>query len=144
MRIGQRPMAYVIGHWPILICHLRGPAHCGTRGDGPYRSAVGADPPLKSSRPSGNLMERPFATGPPAFARKPVISTSVPALIVSVLQPSRIRALGAPSSKRQLVVVPSASLTSTYSHACGLVNSIFVTVPLTLTGLFTSNSAANA
>src|SRR5438105_4883859 len=23
MRIGQCPMAYIIGHWPILICHLR-------------------------------------------------------------------------------------------------------------------------
>src|SRR5438445_13401658 len=78
-----------------------------------YRSAAGADPPLKSSRPSASLMERPFPTGPPAFARKPVISTSVPALTVSVFQPSRINAFGAPSSKRQLVTVPLGSLTST-------------------------------
>src|SRR5207244_9065929 len=65
-----------------------------------YLSAVGAEPPLKSSLPSGSLMERPLATGPPDFARNPVTSTSVPALTVSAFQPRRIRAFGAPSSNR--------------------------------------------
>ena len=36
----------------------------------PY-CVVGAEPPLNSSLPLGNLIERPFPTGPPALARKP-------------------------------------------------------------------------
>src|SRR5213594_1240523 len=113
LKLCRRSAAYLLGNQNLeltpqakLCCRFAALLHS-------YRSAAGADPPLKSSRPSANLMERPLPTDPPAFARKPVISTSVPALTVSVFQPSRIKAFGAPSSKRQLVTVPSGSLTST-------------------------------
>src|SRR6266853_1781653 len=74
---------------------------------------IGLDPPLSSVLPLGNFTERPLATGPPNFARKPLTTTSSPAGIVSFFQPSLKSALGAPSSKRQLVTLPSGSVTST-------------------------------
>ena len=50
-----------------VIGVIRGYCLCGVE--------PGPEPPLNSSRPSGNVMDRPFATIPPALARKPVIST---------------------------------------------------------------------
>src|SRR5438128_7788870 len=104
----------------------------------------GFEPPLSRVLPPGKVTDRPFATGPPNLARKPVTTTSRPAGTVSRFHPSRNSALGAPSSKRQLVTLPSGSVTSTYSHECGLTRSSFVTLPVTFTGLSTSNSAAKA
>src|SRR6185436_20927839 len=44
----------------------------------------------------------------------------------------------------QFTTVPSVLFTSTCSQVWGLTHSIFVIVPLKFTGLFASNSAANA
>ena len=76
-------------------------------------SAPGAEPPEKSSLPSARIIERPFPTVSPLFARKPETSTSDPTGMASFFQPSRNRAFGGPSSKCQLVTLPSASFTST-------------------------------
>src|SRR6186713_1973798 len=53
-------------------------------------------------------------------------------------------ALGAAASIIQRVTFPSVPFTSMWIHACGLIQSIFVTVPLSFTGFVESNSAANA
>src|SRR4030095_12660847 len=55
--------------------------------------------------------------------------------------PRRSNVLGVPASNAQFSVVPSGFLTSTYSQECGLIHSTFVILPVTWTGLFTSNSA---
>src|SRR5438874_11097317 len=72
------------------------------------------------------------------------MNISVPAGSEFFVQPRRNRAFGAAASIIQGVTLPSSPLTSMWIHACGLVHSIFVTVPSNLTGLFASNSAANA
>src|SRR5882672_10987872 len=61
-----------------------------------------------------------------------------------LVNPRRNSTLGVPASIAQLITVPSGFLTSTCSQVWGLTHSIFVMVPLKFTGLFASNSAANA
>src|SRR5262245_3968800 len=60
------------------------------------------------------------------------------------VHPRLIREFGGPSSTIQRVKEPSASLTSMWSQACGLIHSIFAVVPLSVSFLLPSNSAAKA
>src|SRR4029077_20571700 len=69
---------------------------------------------------------------------------SVPGIKESLVNPRRNRTLGVPASMAQLTFVPSGFFTSMCSQVWGLTHSIFVIVPLKLTGLLASNSAANA
>src|SRR6476620_2586286 len=68
----------------------------------------------------------------------------MPGSKVSFLNPRRNRTFGVPASMAQLTTVPSGCFTETWSQEWGLIHSIFVIVPLKFTGLFASNSAANA
>src|SRR3954452_21038436 len=68
----------------------------------------------------------------------------MPGSKVPLLKPRRKRTFGVPASIAQFTVVPSGCFTSTCSQEWGLTHSIFVIVPLKFTGLFASNSAANA
>src|SRR3954452_25239320 len=68
----------------------------------------------------------------------------MPGSKVPLLKPRRKRTFGVPASIAQFTVVPSGCFTSTCSQEWGLIHSIFVIVPLKFTGLFASNSAANA
>src|SRR5688572_25246764 len=101
------------------------------------------DEPTNSFLPSGKVMSRPLARAAPSLAWKPSTRISVPAGSESRFQPRRIKAFGAPPSTIQVVTVPSAFLTSMWIHECGLIHSIFFTVPRSLTGFLASNSAAN-
>ena len=58
--------------------------------------------------------------------------------------PRRRIAFGAPPSTIQASVSPAALTTSMWIHECGLIHSIFVTVPRSCTGEFASNSAEKA
>ena len=68
----------------------------------------------------------------------------MPGLTVFLLMPRLNRLFGDPASIIQVSTVPSGFFTSTCIHECGLIHSIFVTVPVNLTGLRASNSDANA
>src|SRR5207302_2885619 len=63
---------------------------------------------------------------------------------VSLVNPRRNRTFGVPASIAHFTSVPSGCFTSTCSQQWGLIHSIFVIVPVKFTGLFASNSAANA
>src|SRR5436190_11910812 len=62
----------------------------------------------------------------------------------SLVNPRRNRTFGVPASIAQLSTEPSSFLMLMCSQEWGLTHSIFVIVPLKFTGLFASNSAANA
>src|SRR2546425_8646833 len=62
--------------------------------------------------------------------------------MVSLLKPRLNRLFGGPHSIAQLVTAPSAPFTSITIHEWGLVHSIFVTVPRSVTDCLMSNSAA--
>src|SRR5438552_1949918 len=64
--------------------------------------------------------------------------------MVSLLKPRLNRLFGGPHSIAQLVTAPSAPFTSITIHEWGLVHSIFVTVPRSVTDCLMSNSAAKA
>ena len=68
---------------------------------------------------------------------------SVPACTGRDVKPRRSSVVGDTALDHPLVVLPSAFLTSMWIHECGLIHSIFVTVPCSVIGLFASNSAAN-
>src|SRR5215470_6772852 len=72
------------------------------------------------------------------------MTISVPGNNESLVKPRRNSTFGVPASMAQLTTVPSGFFTSTCSQVWGLTHSIFVIVPLKFTGLFASNSAANA
>ena len=78
-----------------------------------------------------------------SFARKPSIVTASPYFRESLPQPFRVRVLGAPPSHCHGCTLPWASFTSRYTQMCGFIHSSFVTAPVSVTGLFESNSAAN-
>ena len=80
----------------------------------------------------------------PDLAAKPETLMASPTVSVCRSQPSRVSELGLASSKLQLVTVLSWLTTSMKKRACGLVHSIFVTVPLNVTTLFSSYSEENA
>src|ERR1019366_1783338 len=68
----------------------------------------------------------------------------MPAVTEALVTPRRSSVLGLPHSTIQLVTLPSASFTSMWIQAWGLIHSILVTVPRSFTGLLPSNSAVNA
>ena len=61
-----------------------------------------------------------------------------------LVKPRRNSTFGVPASNAQFSTLPFGFFTSMCSQTCGLTHSIFVTVPFIVTGLFASNSAANA
>src|SRR6185503_143624 len=88
-------------------------------------------------------MSRPLARIAPSLAWKPSTRISVPGRSEFLFQPRRRSAFGAPPSTIHCSVFPSGVLTSMWIQECGLIHSIFVTTPRSLTGFFASNSAAN-
>src|SRR5258708_14778454 len=70
------------------------------------------DPP-NTLRPSGSVTRRAFALLEPSLAREPSTVTWSPVLRESLLQPCFSRTGIAPSSKFQLVTLPSSPFTST-------------------------------
>src|SRR5262245_19359170 len=116
--------------------------------DGDYFSGLSSgapvpDEPMKSFLPSGNVMSRPLARFAPSLAWKPSTRISVPSVSEFLFQPRRSNAFGAPPSTIQRSTFPVAgSFTSMWIQECGLIHSIFTTVPRSLTGRFASNSAA--
>src|SRR5690606_4340760 len=101
------------------------------------------DDPTNSFVPSGNVMSRPLARNAPSLAWNPCTTISVPGGSDLLVQPRRNRAFGAPPSIIHFSTSPDSVVTSRWIHECGLIQSIFVTVPLSVTGLLASNSAAN-
>jgi hypothetical protein len=98
----------------------------------------------QSSSPElANVTEAAFAVFVPFFAPNPSTLMTSPVLTLSRPQPSRSKSLIPTSSIAQFWTLPLSFLASMKSHACGFVYSIFVTVPVNLTGRLTSNSAAN-
>src|SRR6185503_10935232 len=100
--------------------------------------------PPNSALPSAVVTDRVLAMLLPDLAANPDAVIASPTVSVWRSQPSRVSELGLASSKLQLVVVLSALMTSMKKRACGLVHSIFVTVPLNVTTLFSSYSDENA
>src|ERR1700681_4656818 len=88
-------------------------------------------------------MSRPLARIAPSLAWSPSTVITVPARSDCLLKPRRSSALGAPASTIQLSTLPSGFLMSMWIHACGLIHSIDVTVPVNFTGFWASYSAAN-
>src|SRR5882672_980550 len=101
------------------------------------------DEPTNSFFPSGKVMSRPLARSEPSFAWKPSTMILMPTGSEFLLQPRRISAFGAPPSTAHRSTFPSGPVASMWIQECGLVHSTLKTVPLILTGLFASNSAAN-
>src|SRR5262245_21198905 len=101
------------------------------------------DEPTNSFLPSSNVMSRPLARNEPSFAWKPCTLILVPAGSELRFQPRRSSAFGAPPSTIHFWTSPDGVVTSMWIHECGLIQSIFVTVPSSWTGRFASNSAAN-
>src|SRR5438270_544404 len=111
----------------------------------PGASSYGApvpEEPRNNLRPSGNVRSLPLARCDPSLAWYPSTTTSVPGSRDSLVNPRRNRTFGLPASMAQFSTVPSAFFTSTCNQVWGFTHSIFVIVPLKLTGLFASNSAA--
>src|SRR5262249_21722613 len=100
--------------------------------------------PRTSLRTSGKLWSLPLARRSPSFDWYPSTTISVPGTNDSLVNPRRNRTFGVPASIAQFTTVPSGCFTSICNHVWGLTHSIFVIVPLKFTGLFASNSAANA
>jgi hypothetical protein len=110
----------------------------------PSRGAPVPDEPMNSVRPSGKVMSRPLARIRPSFARYPDTTITVPTLIESRAMPLRCSVFGVPPSTIQISLFPSAALFSMWIQACGLIHSIFVTGPRSVTGALASNSAEKA
>ena len=68
----------------------------------------------------------------------------MPTLIDSRVMPFRCSVFGVPPSTIHTSVLPSFALFSMWIHACGLIHSILVIGPLSVTGALASNSAENA
>jgi hypothetical protein len=66
----------------------------------------------------------------------------VPTGSEAFVKPRRSRAFGAPASIIQLSTLPSGFFTSMWIHACGLIHSMVVTVPVNFTAFDASYSAA--
>src|SRR5262245_47072160 len=80
-------------------------------------SAPGAEPPMKTLRPSRYSTNTPTPLGSPLFAWYPNSLTSVPMGKLVFVIPFRSRLVGGPPSIPQLVTVPSGPLTSIQIHA---------------------------
>ena len=85
----------------------------------------------------------PLARFAPFFARNPSTVISVPGCSDVFVKPRRNNVFGVPPSIIHLVTVPSGFFTSRWIHECGLIHSIWVTAPRSVTGWLASNSAAN-
>src|SRR6185436_18684605 len=96
-----------------------------------------------SSPVFANDTEAAFTVLVPFFAPKPSTLMTSPVFTLLRPQPSRSKSLMPTSSMAQLWALPLSSLASMKTHACGLVHSSLVTVPVNLTGRLMSNSAAN-
>src|SRR5688572_32910240 len=101
------------------------------------------DDPANILRPSFVVIADALPTWGAFLAIYPATVTVSPGLRESRRQPRRIRPFGPASSKSQFTIFPDSSLTSTNTCAWGLVQSTRVTTPVTVTGLFLSNSASN-
>src|SRR5215468_2474403 len=115
----------------------------GVPGVNSYGAPVPEDP-RNNFFPSGKVRSRPLARLVPSFDWYPSMTISVPGNNESLVNPRRNSTFGVPASMAQLTTVPSGFFTSTCNQVWGLTHSIFVMVPLKFTGLFASNSAANA
>jgi hypothetical protein len=89
------------------------------------------------------VIEKPLALFSPSFDKKPCTTISAPAFSESLVKPRRTIVFGVPASIIHGTVLPSSPTTSMWIHECGLIHSIFVTLPCSVTGLFSSNSAEN-
>src|ERR1700735_4842694 len=110
---------------------------------GSYGAPV-PDEPRKNLAPSGMVISRPFIRFEPSFDWYPSTITLLPGANVFLVNPRRSSTLGLPASHIQLVVVPSALVTSTWIQECGLISSTLVSTPSRWIGFFASNSAAKA
>src|SRR4030095_10555446 len=99
--------------------------------------------PANILRPSFVVIADALPTWGAFLARYPATVTVSPSLSESRRQPRRIRPFGPANSKSQFTIFPDSSLTSTNTWAWGLNQSTRVTTPVTVTGLFRSNSASN-
>src|SRR6266853_1211045 len=115
----------------------------GAAGVNSYGAPV-PDEPRNNLRPSGNVRSLPLARFVPSFDWYPSTTISVPGIKESLVNPRRNRTFGVPASIAQFTTVPSGFFTETCSQVWGLTHSIFEIVPLKFTGLFASNSEANA
>src|SRR5258705_5293147 len=106
-------------------------------------SAPGAEPPMKTLRPSRYSTNTPTPLGSPLLAWYPNSLISVPTGRLVLVMPFLSRFVGGPPSTPQFVTVPSAPLTSSQIHARGFTSSTLVTVPCRLIGWFSSKAAAN-
>src|SRR6185503_1819114 len=97
----------------------------------------------QTSSPFAKETDAAFTVLVPFFAPKPSTLMTSPVFTRLRPQPSRSRSLMPTSSIAQLWLAPLSSFASMKTHACGLVHSSLVTVPVNLTGRLMSNSAAN-
>src|SRR5260370_37488122 len=93
------------------------------------------DEPRNNFRPSGNVRSLPLARCDPSFAWYPSTTTSVPGSRDSLVNPRRKSTFGVPASTAQFSTVPSGFFTSACIQVGGLIQFVFVMVPLIRTGL---------
>src|SRR3989441_546727 len=105
--------------------------------------APGAEPPIKTFRPSGYSTKTPTPLVSPLLAWYPKTLISVPTGKLVLVMPFLNRLVGGPPSIPQVTTLPSVPFTSSHSQEWGLINSTFVIVPCKLIGRFSSNAAAN-
>src|SRR5215510_5955008 len=101
------------------------------------------DDPANTLFPSLSVTLVAFRRLEPSLASDPLTVTFSPTLRSFLVQPRLISIAGAANSTSQLTTLPAASLTSMKKRACGLIQSIFVTGPVRVAGLFLSYCAAN-
>src|SRR5437868_15386472 len=99
--------------------------------------------PANMRSPLARTTEREFAVFELSLARKPSIVTTSPIFNDCRVQPCRINPFGLPISHAHVAFLPSESATSMYTNAWGFSHSTLETAPVSFTGLFASNSAAN-
>src|SRR5262249_57819538 len=115
-------------HFPLSTFHF--PLYLSGLSSG----APVPDEPTNNVRPSGRVRSRPFARKVPFLARYPSTMMTVPGIRESFVKPRLNIAFGVPPSIIHCSTVPSGFLPSRWIHACGLIQSIFVTVPCSLIG----------
>src|SRR5262249_18524534 len=100
------------------------------------------DEPPASSRPSDNFTDFTFAR---SFFDFDIHASTViwsPIFKVFRFHPARVSAFGLPISSVHVFIWPFWSFASMYNMACGFVHSTLLTVPVRVTGLVQSYSAA--
>src|SRR5437588_7416304 len=99
--------------------------------------------PAKTLFPSARVTLAALARFEPSLAREPFTVTVSPILMAFLVQPFLSNIAGEPSSISQFSSLPLASFASTKMRAWGLIQSSFVTGPLSVIGLLRSYCAAN-